>query len=436
MASTATGTADRTGRPRSAEPATGRRLEAAVRIALILAAIGSFTSPPVANIAIGLALVLSLASRPLRARLATVATEPLARGALILFLVMTLAMTWAEVPWSARFAAWWNWRTMLLIVLAAAAFGDQRWKERFCLSVICVVAVGAVVSFAMLAIGVTRDPGFPGTVLLNHVTQSMALAVGVLLAASLAAQRGRSPRSRAWLALAVLVCLANLVLITAGRSGQVALAVAALSAALLMLTGRRRWQAVLALLVVGAGLTAASPALRQGFGKIAQEAPLLDCSTPGESSTALRLLLWRTTGALIRARPWFGYGVGGFMPAYDREVRNQIGGQRLENWCARPAHDPHNQYLRVTVEAGVLGLLALLGLIVGAARQPAARPYRDCALALLAAWCTTSLFSSHFQTFNEGHLIALLLGVLLAPDPAQDGTQAASTVSTAERTSS
>jgi O-antigen ligase len=37
---------------------------------------------------------------------------------------------------------------------------------------------------------------------------------------------------------------------------------------------------------------------------------------------------------------------------------------------------------------------------------------------LLAAWCTTSLFNSHFQTFNEGHLIALLLGALLAPDEA------------------
>ena len=74
---------------------------------------------------------------------------------------------------------------------------------------------------------------------------------------------------------------------------------------------------------------------------------------------------------------------------------------------------------------------AVLGLIVGAARQPAAQPYRSCGLALLAAWCTTSLFNSHFQTFNEGHLIALLLGALLAPD-----AQQSSAVNTASRTSS
>ncbi|HEY4038784.1 MAG TPA: O-antigen ligase family protein [Burkholderiaceae bacterium] len=411
----------------------------AVRIALIVAAIGSFCSPPVANVGVGLALVLTLASGPSRARLVVAARQPLGIGALSLFAVMALAMCWAPVPWPARFAAWWNWRTMLLIVLAAAAFGDQRWKERFCLALVAAATLGALASFAMVAANVTLEPGLPGTLFLNHVTQSMALAVAVLLAAVLAAQPERSIRSRVLLGAAVLVCLANLVLVSAGRSGQVAVAAAGLSAAWLMLTGRRRWQALLALLVLGAALTAASPALQQRFGKIAQEAPKLDCSTREESSTALRLLLWRTTGALILEHPWFGYGVGGFTPAYERQVPSQVGGQPLVNWCARPAHDPHNQYLRVTVEAGVLGLVAFLGLLIGAARQPASQPYRAAALALLAAWCTTSLFNSHFQTFNEGHLIALLLGALLAPDIAPDSTpgeaQLASAPSTTLRTS-
>jgi membrane associated rhomboid family serine protease len=71
--------------------------------------------------------------------------------------------------------------------------------------------------------------------------------------------------------------------------------------------------------------------------------------------------------------------------------------------------------------------------MMGAARQAAPQPYRGCALALLAAWCATSLFNSHFQTFNEGHLIALVLGALLAPG---QGQAAASAPSTAERTSS
>ena len=55
----------------------------------------------------------------------------------------------------------------------------------------------------------------------------------------------------------------------------------------------------------------------------------------------------------------------------------------------------------------------------GRSRHPSAPPFRTLGLALLAGWCATSLFSSHFQTFNEGHLIALLLGVFLAVPAAQ-----------------
>lgn len=413
---------------------SGRRWDAAVRIALIVAAIGSFSSPPVANIALGLALVLALASSSMRARLAVAASQPLGRAALIFFAVMTLAMCWAHAPWHARLDAWWNWRTMLWIVLTAAAFGDRRWKERFCLSLIAAAAIGAIVSFGMWSARVSIDPGYPGTLFGNHVVQSMTMAVAVLMAVVLAAQRDRSVRSRGLLAAAALICLANLVLVAAGRSGQVAFVVAAVSGAVLMLTGWRRWQVVAALVVLVGVLAAVSPMVQHRFALVAEEGrSSLDCSSPMENSTGLRLLLWRTTAALIRVRPWFGYGVGGFMSAYDGEVRNQIGTQPLQNWCAHPVHDPHNQYLRVTVEAGVLGLAAFLGLLAGAVLQPAAQPYRGCALALLAAWSVTSLFNSHFQTFGEGHFIALLLGALLAPD----GTQPVSSASsTAARTSS
>jgi hypothetical protein len=37
-------------------------------------------------------------------------------------------------------------------------------------------------------------------------------------------------------------------------------------------------------------------------------------------------------------------------------------------------------------------------------------------LSVLAAWCVTSLFSSHFSTFAEGRFIWLWLGVCLARD--------------------
>jgi len=409
------------------------RLADSICTVLIIATIGSFFSPPLGNVGAGLALALSLvlvlASAPARARLKAVVGQPLALGALGLFATMTLAMVWADARWRLRFDAWWNWRVLLLLVLTAAAFGQARWKRRFCMSLVAVLTSGAIVSFAMWWSNATMEPGFAGILLRNHVTQSMALTVGALLAAAFALQSDRPTGSRFALAGAAVVCAANVVFVSAGRSGQVALVVAALAGALLLLRARRRWIALVAVPATAAMLVLATPALRHHFKLVAQEAPSLDCSV--ETSTAVRLLLWRTTADLIRAHPWFGYGVGGFTPAFERQVPQEIRGQEFSGWCASTVHDPHNQFLRVAAEAGVLGLLAFLGFVVGAARQPAAQPYRACALALLAAWCTTSLFNSHFQTFNEGHLIALLLGALLAPED-----QAASAANTALRTSS
>jgi predicted exporter len=44
-------------------------------------------------------------------------------------------------------------------------------------------------------------------------------------------------------------------------------------------------------------------------------------------------------------------------------------------------------------------------------------------VALLLAWCATSLLSSHFQTFAEGHLLAFFLAAMLArPVPGLDAT--------------
>ena len=36
------------------------------------------------------------------------------------------------------------------------------------------------------------------------------------------------------------------------------------------------------------------------------------------------------------------------------------------------------------------------------------------AVGMLLGWCATSLLSSHFKTFSEGHLLALVLGAMLA----------------------
>jgi hypothetical protein len=72
--------------------------------------------------------------------------------------------------------------------------------------------------------------------------------------------------------------------------------------------------------------------------------------------------------------------------------------------------------MKIIAEQGLVGLLVFLGFLAAALRQRCSAPYRLMGLGVLAAWCVTSLFSSHFSTFAEGRVIALWLGAMLARD--------------------
>ena len=75
----------------------------------------------------------------------------------------------------------------------------------------------------------------------------------------------------------------------------------------------------------------------------------------------------------------------------------------------------HNQYLSIAIQQGVSGVVLFVVWIAAIARErEAPRDRHLLAIAILMSWCVTSLFSSHFRTFAEGHLLATFLGVLLA----------------------
>lgn len=382
----------------------------AVRVLLIIGMIGSFTSPALTNIALALAVIVLLAVPSEWTRLAWVAGQPLALGALCLLAVMTVAMLWADVDWKHRFDAWWHWRTLLLVIIGMAVFNDSRWKERFCLALIGVLSVLNVISLVMWYRGV-ETIGDPGIILRNHVAQGLAFTIGAVLAVVLARMGSFGVRTRRQLLVAAALFVANVALVSTGRSGQIALLVCATGVSFALVRNRWRWAALFAIPIVCATTLWTSPMVRTHFEQVFETVGTA-ATAANFTGTGVRLVIWQTTADLIERRPWFGYGVGAFAPTYAREVR-----QHHTGWQAMEVEDTHNQYLRIAVEAGILGVVAFLGFIVGAFRQDASQPYRACALALLSGWLATSLFSSHFETFAEGHMIALVLGVLLAPEP-------------------
>jgi O-antigen ligase len=113
----------------------------------------------------------------------------------------------------------------------------------------------------------------------------------------------------------------------------------------------------------------------------------------------------------IGAEP-FGIGLGGL-----RETmaggRPSLGGEELLEW-------PHNEFVRFTVESGVLGFLFVTGLLAvtlrrawqAAGTQP--RPASDLALGLAADILAESLLQNAFNSIYQATVFLLLIGMLAA----------------------
>lgn len=411
--------------PQRAAPATRSSRDDAARALFLVAAVGSFTSPPLANIGAFLGLIAFFLAPAAGARLRALWSQPLARGIVALLATLALAMLWADgVPWSRRLAEWWSWRPLLLLLVASSLFGADRERDRFALALVGVLGFAAVASFVVYLLPNPVLIDQPGVILRNHTTQGMALVVGIVLAAMLGWGRPASRARRVALLAAMALFVANLALVTTGRSAHVALLVAGGLAAFALTTGRWRWWGSIGVILLGAAVLGSSSMVRERFATGLGEMDTA-MTVRTETSIGSRIVIWKVTRELIAQRPVLGFGLGGFTPAYSRAIARQDDAA----WHAE-VKDPQNQYLRVLVEAGIPGALAFLAFAAGVLRQPAPAPYRGVGLALFAAWLVTSLFNSHFQTFAEAHLIGLVLGVLLAapgaPQPAASASATAS----------
>ena len=399
------------------------------RFAAAMTAIGAFVVTGLASAAAGVMVVALLAAPSRWRRLKHAFWQPLGQASLLLFAVLGLATAWSPLEAKAALREWIGWRQFLWLFVALALFETRRSKTVFAALFASAVTLTACVSIGAWLAGVPvhADPVAPYVVFRNHVTQAMAFAAGVLFAALLALQpeTGRRWRVIAWGAAAVVAF--GLLAATPGRSGYVVLAIVAIALAMSRRRGKARVVATAGVLAALVVLTVASPLVLERF-----ERGIGELRTARQSSEltsmGVRVVIWGNTRELIAEAPLLGHGLGSFAREYPR-----IAAKNGSGWQATPSEDPHNQYLYFLAETGVLGLAAFGWWLLAAARQPVTGPFRVAGLALLLAWCVTSLFSSHFRTFNEGHMIVMFLGILLAREA---DLQAPSRPSTAAATSS
>ncbi len=381
----------------------------AARYLLLAELLFLFVSTSLAVVAELLLFLVFLVFPSLRRRVAELVRQPMIFMAIAWAVVLTLGLLYSIGPGAENLDIWKSWRKLLLLPMAAAVFDSEEWKKKFVWTFLCAVAAGLLVSFGswLLELPLLKREPVPGIVIHNHATQGMLFAAGFF--AAVLAWRFLPPRSR--LAKGLLLAIIpgvflNIVFITTGRSGYLVFLVFSGLLPIFLLRGLPRYLFMLAVpLAIGALLffsPAASQRILQGVDEMqnyAQDAKL--------TSMGIRMMMWKNTVALIKDRPVFGHGTGGFREAYRLQVEGR------EGWQYQVVNDPHNQFMRILAEQGLAGLLVFALFLVAFFRQGCGVPWSYLGIGVILAWCASSLFSAHFSTFVEGRFVWLWCGALL-----------------------
>ncbi|MEY3182645.1 MAG: hypothetical protein RLZ35_630 [Pseudomonadota bacterium] len=128
-------------------------------------------------------------------------------------------------------------------------------------------------------------------------------------------------------------------------------------------------------------------------------------------STEIRLSIWKESLKMLIQRPWFGWGTGSFQQLVAEANKAQEG--LVDPAVAR---NPHNQYLNIAIQQGLLGLGACLFLFMALLKISWILPRVESGIlqGILIAMAIGCLGNSWLSDFTSGYLFIWLVSITVA----------------------
>jgi len=364
------------------------------------------------NILLYLALLFLLLGGDYRHKLRSIIANPVAVAALLLVGALLLGGLCGEGAWSDVRHYWRKYAPLLSIALLILLFQDKPSREYALAGFMLAMALTLFLS-CLIAAGVFADHGwFEGSVdnafvFKLHITQNVFMAF-FAYALALKARHAVEAKWRMLFGAAALLAAYNVLFMVGGRTGYVVLAVLLVYFCFRWLRWKGLALAALAgITVAGAGYLA-SDTLRERVDLVIHETAAWQPGQGATSSSGLRMDYWSNSLRIIRDHPLFGVGTGGFEKAYAAKIQ----GTQM-----KPSNNPHNQYLLITAQLGLVGLALLLYLFFQHWRSAAWLPTafeQDMARGVLLTIMSGSLLNSLLLDHAEAMFFAWMSGVLFA----------------------
>lgn len=333
-----------------------------------------------------------------RERFRRIITNPVALSALLVFGWLLAGSFWGLGSLDDRMLAVKKYADLLLIPLLISMAINAQERNRALLALAVSLVVTLVLSLVLSAgillpnsVALNCNPSNP-CVFKKHTTHNVLMAFGALLFAVLAWKSQDRWQRWGWGLISVLAAIN--VLMVHGRTGYVVLA----GLAMLTFVVFYGWRGMLAAIVALSVSFSTAYQVSSSF----HERVNLTVSSVTEwnpevavvdDAVGWRLEYFYHTAEIIQDHPLIGVGTGGFVPAYRARVE-QAG-------FDVPPH-PHNQYLFIMAQVGIVGLGLLLWLFVQQWRSSVR--IEDATYRLLAkGLVVTIVIGSFFNPFLVDH---------------------------------
>ncbi len=367
------------------------------------------------NVLLAIALLAWLIGMQYRDKLTLVLSNPVYRAALLLFGLLLLGALYGKPAGGDAKLYLLKYLDLALIGLLGWAFVGAQNRERGLYLLACGLGLVVLLSCALKVGLIPPNPLMHGTaespvVFKLRLTQNILTAFSAFLFVWLFCTAQRPAVKAGWAILGTLA-VANIMLMVEGATGYILL----ITLGLLFGWQRARFRGIA--VAVGSAicvivlLSLIPGSFQTRVKEIIQELRHERADRPASTSTGFRLEFYRNTLDLIKERPVFGYGTGGFPAAYAELVKNT--GQKL-------SRNPHNEFMLITVQTGVVGLAAFLWLLWQQWRFAPQLPTpieRGLAQGLVVMMVIICMLNSALLDHTEGLLYAWLTALLYAGLP-------------------
>ncbi len=334
----------------------------------------------------------------------TLKRNSVAAWSLLLFLCLIVGLCYGNASNSEAIAMLSKYRELIIIpvLVPFLATEQQRgWAWRaFVIASVLILLISYLMDMGILDLNRQGDPTFK-----SRITHSIFISFFAFFCAH-KAYDGRAYEKLYWVLF--ILCVYNLFFIVEGRTGQV------IAVLLVLLFGvQRLTKKVLLITVLSMSLflaffsTFSDKATRINEGVVNIQSDLKAGDEQSQSSMGQRYMFWRYSLKLIAEKPLLGHGTGSFAKEYRRVAINE---QLM-------ATNPHNEFLMIGVQLGLVGLSIYLGFLASQYYCAKKLPDKEKWLAqgLLLSLIITSIFNSPILDHTEGHWFATMIALCFSP---------------------